>query len=254
MRNLKFENKLVSASENSGDNAYIIGLPFSNKRQIVGTIPAGKSTFSIKGAMNNPAQIFKNDLIKKFQEENFGFVFNSSMNNKKILFTLNYKSEKLEKILKLTNQKSINLYAESLLKTIGYKKYNFGTTENGIKAIKNIYNNEQIIIYDGSGLSRKNLLSTEFINDILVKNKTNTIFKNSLGVSGISGTMKYFRSDKTKGKIFAKSGSADNILNYAGYFTNVKGEEFSFVLFVNNYIGDRKQLREEIIKLMETFL
>ena len=49
--------------------------------------------------------------------------------------------------------------------------------------------------------------------DSLKKNKENEVFQNSLGVSGVSGTMKYLSSEKLKGKIKAKSGSADGILN-----------------------------------------
>ena len=254
MRKLNFENNLVSGSEKSGDHAYILGLPFSNERQIVGTIPAGTGTFSIKGAINNPAQIFKNDLIKKFQKENFKFIYNKDVKKAKVIETLIHESNELTKIINTTNKKSINLYAEALLKMIAYKKYGFGTTENGIKALKKYYNDESLIIYDGSGLSRKDLITANFVNKILLTNKENKVFKNSLGISGVSGTMKYFKSDKTRGKIYAKSGSADNILNFAGYFKNSKGEEFTFVIFINNYLGDRKFLRKEIVKLMEYFL
>ncbi len=254
MKNLNFENELISADENSGDHAYILGMSFSNSRKIVGTIPSGTGIFTIKGAINNPAQIFKNLLLEKFVEKKISFVFQPNLNHKKNAFSLAYKSEKLSEIIKITNHKSINLFAEALLKKIGLERKAYGTTENGIKALTELLNNEQQLIYDGSGLSRKNAISSSFVSDILLQYNKNKAFVNSLSISGISGTMKYFNSEKIKGKIQAKSGSADGILNYAGYFTNSTGDRFTFVFMINNYIGDRKVLRKKMVKVMETFM
>ena len=107
---------------------------------------------------------------------------------------------------------------------------------------------------DGSGLSRKNKFSTDFLMQILKQNKDNLSFKNSLGVSGVSGTMFYFNSEKVYGKIKAKSGSADGILNYAGYFENSKGQQFAFTFIVNDFSGSTSGLRKEMVKVLEAFL
>lgn len=248
MRHFKFDNQLVSDAPNTGDNAYFLGMPFSNNRQLVGKIPAGDGIFTIKGAINNPSQIFKNELIKKFQSEGIGFVFNKHINPSKIAFSYEHKSVSFAELVNDCNQKSINLYAEVFLKMIGK-----GSTEKGIEKIIDYSTNKEIQIYDGSGLSRKDLLSANFLIKVL-KNNAHKAFTNSLGVSGISGTMKYFKSEKTKGKIKAKSGSADGILNYAGYYTNKKGEQFAFVLMVNSYIGKRTDLRKKMVKVFDTLM
>ncbi|GAG80932.1 unnamed protein product, partial [marine sediment metagenome] len=52
--NLLLINEVQSAETNSGDNAYIFGSPYSYTRFIRGTIPIGKSTFTIKGAIPDP--------------------------------------------------------------------------------------------------------------------------------------------------------------------------------------------------------
>lgn len=253
-KDLKFDNQIITAGKNTGDNAYFIGLPFSNDRQLVGSIPEGTGYFTIKGADNNPSKTFKSDLLDKLKDNGVSFLYNSNITMKNLVFTYSHKSKSLAELVKETNQKSINLYAEALLKMIGYKKYGFGTSENGIKAIKEPYNNEDLIFYDGSGLSRKDLIFSSFLQEVLISNKDNEAFKNSLGVSGVSGTMKYFNSTLIKGKVKAKSGSADGILNYAGYFTNSKGEELVFVFMINSYTGKRTVLRKAMVKVIEGFL
>jgi D-alanyl-D-alanine carboxypeptidase/D-alanyl-D-alanine-endopeptidase (penicillin-binding protein 4) len=80
------------------------------------------------------------------------------------------------------------------------------------------------------------------------------VFKNSLGISGVSGTMKYFNSEAIKGKVIGKSGSANGVLNYAGYFTDNNGVDYTFVFMINNYSGDRKALRRKMVKVLEGFI
>ncbi|MGB1248826.1 MAG: D-alanyl-D-alanine carboxypeptidase, partial [Chitinophagales bacterium] len=76
----------------------------------------------------------------------------------------------------------------------------------------------------------------------------------SLPIAGESGTMKYFNSTKIKGKVHAKSGSAQGILNYAGYIEKDNGEMLAFSFFVNNYTGSRQQVRKEMVKVIESLL
>tara|TARA_B110000037_G_C17117854_1_gene504485 strand:+ start:2353 stop:3759 length:1407 start_codon:yes stop_codon:yes gene_type:complete len=260
-RNLEFENQLISAEADAPDKAYVLGMSFSNKRRIVGSIPSGNEVFTIKGSDNKPAQTFKNELIKKFQDKQFSFVFNENVNAAKTVFEFSHSSEILAELLKEMNQRSINLYAESILKTIAIKEYDVpGTTEIGIKAIEQKIALGQYHFYDGSGMSRKNLWSGGLLIGFLstyakeTSSNHNKVFKNSLGVSGISGTMKYFSSVAIKGKVTGKSGSADGVLNYAGYFTDNKGIEYSFVFMINNYSGDRKVLRRKMVNVLEDFI
>lgn len=260
-RKLKFDNQLISMEENAPDKAYILGMSFSNKRRIVGSIPSGAGFFTIKGSDNKPAQTFKNDLIRKIQEEQIEFVFKSAVEASNTIYEFTHSSENLPELLKTMNQRSINLYAEAILKTIGLKEFGKpGTTEKGIKALEERFFIGNSHFYDGSGMSRKNLVSSETLINLIRfyanSSPTNNseAFKNSLGVSGISGTMKYFNSEKIKGKVQAKSGSADGVLNYAGYFTDNKGNEHSFVFMINNYSGDRKVLRRKMVKVLEDFI
>jgi D-alanyl-D-alanine carboxypeptidase/D-alanyl-D-alanine-endopeptidase (penicillin-binding protein 4) len=260
-RNLSFDNQLISAEADAPDKAYVLGMSFSNKRRIVGSIPSGNGFFTIKGSDNNPAQTFKNELIKKFQKEQFGFIFNGEIDISNTIYTFSYSSKNLAELLKEMNQKSSNLFAEAILKTIALKEYGIpGTTLNGLRTIEQKIISEQFHFYDGSGMSRKNLINSNLLLNLLWsyspdgKNKESIVFKNSLGISGVSGTMKYFNSEAIKGKVIGKSGSADGVLNYAGYFTDNNGVDYTFVFMINNYSGDRKALRRKMVKVLEDFI
>ena len=78
---------------------------------------------------------------------------------RKLLFQ--YTSPPLSEIIYHTNQKSNNLYAETLLKTTGKVILNDGSTSSGIKAVENYWTGKGINLIgfnmeDGSGLSRLN--------------------------------------------------------------------------------------------------
>src|SRR5450759_4441660 len=62
-------------------------------------------------------------------------------------------------------KKSINLYGEVLVKTIAYEKTKSGTTDNGVKIIRDFWSKKGIErsslkIIDGSGLSPANRVTT----------------------------------------------------------------------------------------------
>jgi len=252
-----FENKVIAGKQGSSDNAYILGAPFSLEREIVGTIPPGTGTFTIKGSMHSPTFVFIELLTSKLQQNNIsvnGVDYNSTTKSE-IIYTL--KSQNLAEIISQTNKESINLYAEALLKTIALKEGMTGNVNNGIVSLekclqsKNIAT-KNIVMKDGSGLSRMNLYSPNFAMQVLQHYHSNQTFVNSLAVSGESGTLKSMTSTRLKGRILAKSGSSTGILNYAGYINTVSGNKYAFVIFVNNYTGTFKDVRAAISEIMES--
>ena len=81
------------------------------------------------------------------------------------------------------------------------------------------------------------------------KNKNREVFKNSLAISGLTGTIKdKFDAQELTGRIHAKSGTLDDALTLSGFAQTEKGEAvFSFLA---NQVDDRKKiwkLYEEIL-------
>lgn len=165
----EFECNVVIASANSGDEAYILGAPFSNERIIVGSIPAGKGTFSIKGAIANPYAILEDVLLEQIIAGGVKVAENENLtieNIKTELFTQT--SDELGAIIKTTNSESNNLYAEGILNALGE-----GKSSQGIAAITSWIKErnlpiDEIAIFDGSGLSKKDALTPNFVTEWLI--------------------------------------------------------------------------------------
>lgn len=263
IKGLRFINELTSGPKNSGDNAYIYGAPYTYQKFIRGSIPAGSGTFKIKGSIPEPpllaAQLLDEALGKKnistLQSPAYTFEAPSLTNSRELLV---HRSPLLLDIITETNRKSINLYAEALLKTIGLEQHEKpGTYKNGISVIyeylnsKNI-NTEGLYIVDGSGMSPRNGISskhfTDFLQAIYQNSNLYQDYKSSLAIIGRQGTLQYLMKNKPiAGHLYGKSGSMERVRSYTGYVESGSGKTIAFSIIINNYAGKSRP----IIRLIE---
>ncbi len=169
----------------------------------------------------------------------------------------------LAEIIRVTNVKSNNHFAESLFYTIGKEKTNPSDCtyipKQSASYIKEFWKNKGIdtsgtFIYDGSGLSPSNAISAGLLTDLLVymskKSNSSQFFYNSLPEAGKEGTVRSFLKTKKPGVIAKiKSGSISDVQSYAGYIEK-DGKKYAFAIIVNNFTGTRSTLRNQ----MENFL
>lgn len=247
----KFDLKLTCSSTSKGDNSFILGAPFSLEREVVGTISAGTSIFKVKGANANPGYSFIKELEKQITVEHT----KQTGNTRTLLCT--QKSSGLKSIVKVTNFESINVFAEGILNTLGLSFQNVYSTDAGIEIVENYIkqskaDTKQIIIKDGSGLSRLNAMTPNFAANWMCSFYENKDFVNSLPVAGESGTLQYLNQVGIKGKVRAKSGSAEGVINYAGYLTKNNGEVLAFSILVNNAYQSKYSIRREIGVFLES--
>jgi D-alanyl-D-alanine carboxypeptidase/D-alanyl-D-alanine-endopeptidase (penicillin-binding protein 4) len=159
----------------------------------------------------------------------------------------------LAEIVQKMNKRSINLYAELLLRTIGK---NFGASapdesrqiteirgddSAGASVIKkflrenNVWTDE-LQIHDGSGLSRLDFISPEAFGRALIyaaQSKFTGVFVGSLPIAATDGTLGG-RLGRAKGKILAKTGSITFVNSLAGYAQAPNGEILAFSIISNN--------------------
>ncbi|MBC8046487.1 MAG: D-alanyl-D-alanine carboxypeptidase/D-alanyl-D-alanine-endopeptidase, partial [Fimbriimonadaceae bacterium] len=179
--------------------------------------------------------------------------------NKKRNVLLKHTSAPLIEIINETNLESINLYAETLLKTIGKEQLNDGSTTSGSKVVRSYWgekgmNLKGFNMEDGSGLSRLNVITTmqmcSFLKYAYAQNNFN-IYKNSLPVSGESGTLKSITNGTTaEGKIFAKSGSMSKVRSYSGYVQTKSGKLLCFSVMMNNYTCGSAEIKQKLENIM----
>ena len=251
------------------DDAYVFGAPYDNHRNLEGVLPFRKNEIKLSGAMPDPAYFFASLLHDSLSAAKISVKYppttsrlaletNLSFDKKgTVIYT--HQSLPLKDIIKLTNQKSINLYAEALLKTIALSSGKEATTANGIDIVEKYWQSKGIdldgfYMMDGSGLSRHNAVSSYHFVQILyqiTKEKYSQTFKNSLAVAGRSGTLKGLCAGTiAEGKIYAKSGTVERGISYTGYVQTKSNGTLSFSIIVNNYTCKNLLLRQKIAALM----
>ena len=152
-------------------------------------------------------------------------------------------SPRLSQIVYWLNQKSINLYAEQLLKTIAWKMGKQPSTNNGVSVEQTFWKAKGIDpnslnITDGSGLSPADRVTTLTMATILQSAKGTPWFND------------FYESLPTYNNIKMKSGSINGVLTYAGYQT-CNGRELCFSIMVNNFNGSGKTVKEKLFRVLD---
>lgn len=172
---------------------------------------------------------------------------------------LEHKSPALDSVVLHTNMKSINLYAETLLKTLGKELKGVGSTEMGAEVVMEWLRQQDINmnglnLEDGSGLSRFNTISAAQMTAILVLAQQSpyaALFYSSLPTAGKSGTLKSIGGKTAaEGRVHAKSGSMQKIRSYSGYVEAKNGKQYAFSIIVNNYAASSSVIKKKLEALM----
>jgi D-alanyl-D-alanine carboxypeptidase/D-alanyl-D-alanine-endopeptidase (penicillin-binding protein 4) len=244
-------NKVMPVSKDSITSIDIYRERGTNVVTIFGTIKQGDSVKTYV-TVNNPTQyamvVFKEVLESKGIEvkgypmdiDDMPLAVNYSSFNK--IFT--FYSPELNEIIKVINKNSQNFFAEQLLKTIGLEIIGYGTTENGIEAINEILPDlgiypENIVIVDGSGLSRLNLVTPRQVVQLLThmyKSNLFIPFYNSLPIAGVDGTIgSRMKNGKAENNVRAKTGFLGAVRSLSGYVYTSDGEPVAFSMITNNF-------------------
>lgn len=271
---LKFVNNMKTGSVGSGDNGYIYNGPNSFEAVLRGTIPKGYDEFSIKGSIPNPALLAAQLFDRKLNESGIStselpavstIGGNDYSSSKLILRTI---SPPLKDIVRIINKKSFNFYADMILKEMGKKVFDEGSFYKGIKAVEELFEEKGIDIgglniFDGSGLSRANVITTGIMTDLLVymmSSRNSNSFFNSLPVAGDKddiGSLRNFGNGTILEKrVFAKTGSIGGVRSHSGYVKTDSGRYVAFSIISNNYSGSssklyaiHKSIMMELVKL-----
>ena len=260
--NLIFDSDVMAANNNK-DSAYIYGSPLDKTRYIHGSIPQNRGRFEIKGSVSNPPLALGKEVMIKMRQAGIsmsGGISIDQATSSYIQRLKTFESPTLKEIIKVTNHKSINLFADHLLWQLPIQKGEIASMTTGAKSVRQFWNKKGINtgalrLWDGSGLSPQNTVSAAFLTDMLCwinrKSAPQKAFLNSLPIAGVSGSVKrMLRASRLEGQIFMKSGSMDRVRCYAGYVMNNGSPKYAFAILVNHYTGDSK----EAIKAIETLM
>jgi D-alanyl-D-alanine carboxypeptidase/D-alanyl-D-alanine-endopeptidase (penicillin-binding protein 4) len=157
------------------------------------------------------------------------------------------------------NKDSFALAAEALIKTIAAKSNansRYGSWQKGSAVLSDYLSSLRIEpsefnIDDASGLSRKNRLSANALATVLravYKSKNYLLYKNSLAVGGLDGTIaRYFKEKPYKGKIFGKTGYINHVKSFSGFCSTQSGD-YIFSILANNTNSKTRKAINDIVR------
>jgi len=96
----------------------------------------------------------------------------------------------------------------------------------------------ELEIENGSGLSRRERISADSLNRLLLdawKNPVMPEFVSSLPIVGIDGTMKKrLNGSEATGRAHIKTGTLDGVKTAAGYALDARGRRYAVTFFINH--------------------
>lgn len=174
-----------------------------------------------------------------------------------------YESKPLLQDVRVINKVSQNLHAEILLRLLGRERGNAGTIEGGLEVLRGFLtqagiSNDQYVFYDGSGLSRQNLVTPHAIVQLLRYCSTQpwgAAYKSTFPVGGVDGSLsERLNLPKLQNRIMAKTGSLGGVKTLSGYATTDAGQGVVFSILSNNFNLPPKRVTDAIDALVQAIL
>jgi len=251
---LTLMNTVTTGNKGTGDNVYAYSAPYAKKIFLKGTYGLDlKKTIeiSIPDPAYDLAFQLQNYLAKDSIFTAYGITTGQLLKeNGEGIDTRTQQldlhvSPKLSEIIYWFNQKSINLYGESILKMIGNISGGKISTAESADYVKKYWQQKlqipmsELGIIDGSGLSPQNNVTSSAMNKIMqyaVTKNWYPLFQKSL---------------PTYNQMTMKSGTIGGTLGYTGYHQAKDGKKYTFTILVYNYTGSASNMRQSIFQVLD---
>lgn len=146
--------------------------------------------------------------------------------------------------LTVTNKVSQNLHAEIFLRLVGERYGSDGSIEEGARVVRAWMLRAGILpqdffFYDGSGLSPQDEVTPRAMTALLryvAAQPWGEQFRQTLPVGGVDGTLAdRFAHGPLHGRVFAKTGTLDEVNTLSGYVTARSGRTLVFSILCNGH-------------------
>ena len=206
-------------------------------------------------AVTRPDDVFKRRLSAALSAAGVDFNEVSARPSRHKVMLLAYDSPLLVDLMGSCMFRSDNLYAETFLRLFGVKHGADGSpAASAAKATahwkKSGLPMKDIVIADGSGLSRSNRLTAEFLGAVLKDMHEDPTYVSFFPLTGEEGTVKRFLKDTPLEAYMAlKTGSMRGIQSYAGYMLDDDFRPTHVVVVMNDGLKDRAAFRAALCDL-----
>jgi D-alanyl-D-alanine carboxypeptidase/D-alanyl-D-alanine-endopeptidase (penicillin-binding protein 4) len=291
----KIDNRIMTTPAGTGPRRVsIIREPGSNQLTLFGNIPVDDAGASEALAIEDPAA-FTAQVFKAMLEKRGVVVYGRSRTKHTELASLStfsvtttapvaggdgetrpkppnpdsrtvladYQSPPLIQDLKVINKVSQNLHAELMLRLLGREKGNGGTIEAGLEVVRGFLlqagiHADEYVFFDGSGLSRQNLVTPHATTRLLQYADTQPWgkdFEDTLPVAGLDGSLsERMRGTSGQGRVQAKTGSLGHVNSLSGYATTLSGDRVAFSIMSNNHNLPSKRALDTIDKVVNAIV
>ncbi len=251
----------------------------TNVLEVSGFIGKNANPFEAYVALPNPALTFVSILRSLLEQK--GIIItgktktaDSEYRKKNPLPTNLVELTKLESpplglIAQKTMKPSQNLYTELILRAMGEsleetKDLKKNSLDKGLAVVDKFLQeigvpSESVLMYDGSGLSRHNLVTPDAVLKLYLfmkKSRFADSWYESLTIAGIDGTLKErFKGTLAEKNVRGKTGTINQVASLSGYVTTLSGENLVFSIIVNNLpdLSLRVSTIDEIVLLLANF-
>ena len=252
-----------------------------NLIEISGNLPVGNDGFSNNVTISRPAEMFASMLKQRLAEKGVvvtgqtrAIAGNVSAPAISLVEIAKLESPPLSLIAAKTMKPSQNMYTETLLWTLGEEERKRAlsppgvqptSSDLGVTVVKNFLKeigvaDDAVKQYDGSGLSRHNLITpasvVQLYTYMATKSKYSQAWRDSLTIAGVDGTLrKRFEGTRGQANIRGKTGTIDQVSALSGYVTTAGGEQLVFSILVNgvSVTSTRVGLIDEIALMLANF-
>ncbi len=277
---VKIINRTVTTSASQKKSLRITKHLGQNIIEISGTVPLGDSGFTGPVAFSRPSVLFADFLSQRLWLKGVTIkggihsVSSEDRNGMRVpaesfVEIATSESPPFSVIAAKTMKPSQNLYTELILRALGEfngRKDDIKSTSDkkGTDAVQELLlragvEERSVIQYDGSGLSRHNLITPDSVVKLYMymdKNRYSVIWRNALTIGGVDGTLKNrFNGTSAEGNIRGKTGTLDQVSALSGYVTSKSGERFVFSILTNNIPNSRLRTStiDSIVVLLSDF-
>lgn len=236
---IQIKNELKTGGSGTGDRTYAFLPPYASLAYLRGTWGIGIAKSSISVALPDPAF----DCAYRLQDtlKRLGIETSQQATTARLMELNSLPIPAITKINTITSptlseitywflKKSVNLYGETLLKTIALKTGKAATTAKGVETEVNLWSEKGIDksalnIIDGSGLSPGNRITTSAMAGILFQIQKESWFAD------------FYKALPDYNGMKIKSGTINDVSAFAGYHTDTAGNKYIIVININNYSG-----------------
>jgi serine-type D-Ala-D-Ala carboxypeptidase/endopeptidase (penicillin-binding protein 4) len=263
----QIDNQSLTVATSQANNVDASAIFGRSTIRLTGKLAVNAAPTQIDLPLVNPAESFINAFRQSLSRagitlDRTQLVSGQNLSNLPEVATIS--SPTITELISETNQRSNNVYAEVLLKSIGRTHPESTTSQQDTSRLGIALVNQNLTLmgvdsqayslHDGSGLSRHNLVAPTTLVRVLAamaNAPTAQVYRDSLPIAGISGSLKNrMKGTLAQGIVRAKTGSMSGVVSLSGYINPPQYPPLVFSIILNQHDRSTSQMIEVIDEVM----